>query len=164
MEKDKWAVDEAELNEGYINLNKYEKDIAMLAQSAPTKSLSGVIARLESDWAGLIKLSLELTPKTKAWLDQKPSIESQTVALIEEAILNARVHGMATEVSVAVKVEDAEQTRLKVEVSDNGKGLDANRTPGLGSRQFSAVCESWSLTRVDDKFTRFSAVIVEAKQ
>lgn len=30
LEKDKWAVDEAELNEGYINLNKYEKPLIFI--------------------------------------------------------------------------------------------------------------------------------------
>ena len=144
-------------------LDTIETDTAALTQSAEIRSLSESIERLESEWAGLIKLRLELRPKTRAWLRQKPAIESQTVALIEEAIFNARVHGQATEVSISAKVDEAAQTRLKVEVSDNGKGLDANRTPGLGSRQFSAVCESWSLTRVDDRLTRLSAVIVEAQ-
>ncbi len=30
LQKDKWEVDEAELNDGFINLNKYEKPLIFI--------------------------------------------------------------------------------------------------------------------------------------
>jgi signal transduction histidine kinase len=62
--------------------------------------------------------------------------------IIEQALLNAAVHGRARTCDVRVTIVDDE--RLEIVVSDDGRGLASNQIPGLGT----AVITTW--TRVLD--------------
>jgi hypothetical protein len=58
--------------------------------------------------------------------------QAQSVAvLIEEAVANAYRHGRASEVRVTVV---SDESQLRVEVVDNGIGVDSDSEPGLGTR------------------------------
>ena len=136
-----------------------EADLKELTKQPDAKSLAEVLEVLATEWAGLVDLQLDIGQTARAWLELNQGIENQIAALIEEAVLNARVHGLASEVVVSVSVSLANPSLLAVEVEDNGRGLDLMREPGLGSRQFSAVCESWNIARVDSNHTKFSALV-----
>jgi signal transduction histidine kinase len=69
--------------------------------------------------------------------------------ICEQGLLNAAVHGHATECSVHISL--SARNNLELEVRDNGVGLPAGAiTPGMGSTVISAWAEGlggeWSLT------------------
>jgi signal transduction histidine kinase len=54
---------------------------------------------------------------------------SQASRIIQEALTNARRHSDATKVSVSLKTDRGD---LLVEISDDGKGFEAESSPGVG--------------------------------
>ena len=73
------------------------------------------------------------------------------VRVIEEGVSNAYRHGGASQVHVEVMREAG---YLRVQVSDDGSGIDHTSKPGLGSAVLESLAPSaWSLRRSDDGCT-----------
>ena len=79
---------------------------------------------------------------------------------MEEAILNARIHGGASEVWVEITKAVTRKSFIRLKVIDNGRGFDEPITSGLGTRYVAAVSDSWSLTRNESAKTVLSAQIL----
>jgi signal transduction histidine kinase len=139
-------------------LDTIEEELKALSPQAPRQSLPELAAQLEAEWAGLLEVLFEVEPAATSALSDDAVLENQVASIIEEALLNSRLHGKATEVSIRVAKSAGADSRIKVSVIDNGVGLAKDRTSGLGSSYFSAVCESWTLKRIDSN-TRFDALI-----
>lgn len=139
-------------------LDTIEEELKGLSPDAPHQSLSELAAQLEVEWAGLLEILFEVEPTATAALSRDSILENQVASIIEEALLNSRLHGKASEVSIRVSKSAGAHKRIKVTVIDNGVGLAKERNSGLGSSYFSAVCESWTIKRIDSK-TRFDALV-----
>ncbi|MEO0024092.1 MAG: hypothetical protein RL196_533 [Actinomycetota bacterium] len=139
-------------------LDTIEEELKGLSPQAPRQALPELAAQLEAEWAGLLEVLFEVEPAAMDVLSEDAALEHQVASLIEEALLNSRLHGKASEVSISVAKSAGADIRIKVTVIDNGVGLANDRTSGLGSSYFSAVCESWTITRIDSN-TRFDALV-----
>jgi signal transduction histidine kinase len=58
------------------------------------------------------------------------AVETAAYRIVVEAVTNAVRHSGGTRCTVSVSVSDA----LELSVRDNGRGLDPDRTPGVGLR------------------------------
>jgi hypothetical protein len=93
-------------------------------QGDSTGSLHQEVARSLDPWEPLLNLHVTCPTATH------PQAQS-VVVLIEEAVANAYRHGRASEVCVTVVTDESQ---LRVQVIDNGIGIDSNSEPGLGTR------------------------------
>lgn len=74
------------------------------------------------------------------------------MAVIEESINNAVSHGRAT--SMAISVGEVLPDAIQVEAFDDGQGLSAAPTPGLGLREIESLGGSWTLQPVQGSGAR----------
>lgn len=98
------------------------------------KTLEEGIERLRNDWGGLVEFTFLVEPI----LTQDREIEV-IYEILNEATANAVRHGFASRISIVIT------SHLSIEVVDNGTGPRDGR-PGLGSRYFDSVSESWEIT------------------
>jgi signal transduction histidine kinase len=137
-----------------------ESEIRAMSKHNSGKSILETTKRLQTEWSGLVVINVETKTGVEQWLEENPSKESQAAGIVEESVLNARIHGEASELTISLSLDGSDSNRLRLEIVDNGKGIKPKRLPGLGSRQLTAICESWSLIRTKRKLTKLTAVIV----
>lgn len=97
-------------------------------------SIEEVLAGLEKDWGGLIRLSFAVTPAVLS-LTQLEAVRE----VLNEGVANAVRHGFASRITVMVG-EGPEVT-----VTDDGTG-PRDGVPGLGSTYFDSVSKDWELS------------------
>jgi signal transduction histidine kinase len=139
-------------------LNRIDEELQNLLQPVSPVTLADTVSELSNDWAGLLALQLDIEPEALAVLKANPSLEHTLSNLVEESILNARLHGNAHQAIVWVRLLNPQ--RLHLIVADNGLGELLDNEPGLGKAMLSASSESWSLERSEAGHTVLSAVMV----
>lgn len=97
-------------------------------------SIEEVLAGLEKDWGGLIRLSFAVTPAVLSLIQLEAVRE-----VLNEGVANAVRHGFASRVTVTIG-EGPEVT-----VTDDGTG-PRDGVPGLGSTYFDSVSQDWELS------------------
>lgn len=83
-----------------------------------------------------------------------PAVATTVTRLVEEAIANSVRHGRARNITVNVSATEVAAT---IDITDDGEGIGAESTPGLGSRWRDQV-SVWSLAS-DETGTRLTATI-----
>lgn len=95
----------------------------------------------ESDFAESLRVfAVEYTARTgvrvpvrvcRDWPDPiRRQAAQHLYRIVQEAVNNARLHGRATTVRVSLRLTDSGQARLRIQ--DDGRGLPAETSPGLG--------------------------------
>lgn len=101
------------------------------------QSLDERLAAILGQWSALMNITME------PWMLSSDGKDDAIVRLIEEAVANAFRHGRATHVRIAI---GAESDDIVVTVCDNGIGVAAEVTPGIGSAVFTTVAPgAWEL-------------------
>jgi len=138
-----------------------DEDLRKLTKPAKRVSLEKMAADLQRDWAGLLTVELEVQPAASKVLKKDPELENTMAHLVEEAVLNARLHGNAKQAVVWVRTLGSKHIHLIV--ADNGAGESASSESGLGKAMLTAATESWSLLRSESNHTVLTAVLVGEK-
>jgi hypothetical protein len=126
-----------------LDLDRYDGD------GAP--DLVGRLAAIAETWDELCDIIVDLDATLAPRLARDPIGAATLGDLIAEACANAVVHGGAGLVTVAVRLEGADQARLHV--SDDGTATHPMRRDGLGTRTLEAHCTTWALTSSEDGTT-----------
>jgi hypothetical protein len=93
-------------------------------------------------WAGTIETKWQVSPNALAALQKNPATSECLAEVLREAVSNASKHGKATNVEIAVNIEDLV---LTLQVKDNGSTSNTGKTQGLGTELLDDVCSFWSL-------------------
>jgi hypothetical protein len=121
--------------------------------------LASMVLDLAKEWKGLLKINTFIAEQAGVSIQGSTSIQRKLVQLVEEAILNARIHGGANEVWVEITKAATRNPFIRLKVIDNGRGFEDPITSGLGTSYVAAVSDSWSLTRNESEKTVLSAQI-----
>lgn len=89
-----------------------------------------------------------------------PAIQSTAFRIVKEALTNIRKHASADSVSIDVAVEDRE---LRIEVSDDGAGLEGSTNPGAGHVGFRTMRERAADVGGDVRITDDDGVVVNVR-
>ena len=144
-----------------VLLNMINKEIRNLSKKQPKPALAIALKDLERDWVGLLTVEKNIEFQAAEVLRSDQHLDASIASIVEESVLNARLHGGAS--LVVVWLRHVGDSRIHLIVADNGVGPSKDSGPGLGHSMFSASCESWILTRDDSNNTVFSAVVVGKK-
>lgn len=111
--------------------------------------LRSAIVDLARGYERTMMTRVELSPSFVAERDVPESVLLAAYRIVEQALLNAAVHGAAASVRVGIAVEDS---AMVLRIADDGRGLPHRPvTPGLGSMVIDSWCRiaggSWSLER-----------------
>lgn len=93
-------------------------------------------------WAGTIETKWQVSPDALEALQKNPATSECLAEVLREAVSNASKHGKATNVEIAVNIEDL---ALTLQAKDNGTASNTGKTQGLGTELLDDVCSSWSL-------------------
>ena len=138
-----------------------DADLHRLTKPAKRVTLEKMAADLQRDWAGLLSLDLEVQAAARKVLKKDPELENTLSHLVEEAVLNARLHGNANQAVVWVRTIGPRHIHLIV--ADNGAGESVPSKSGLGKAMLTAATESWSLLRSESNHSVLTAVLVSDK-
>jgi signal transduction histidine kinase len=112
---------------------------AILGLSTPVSpaGLAGTIEGYADRFAEASKLAVRVsaTPEARG-LDLPPAVEAQVFRIVQEALTNVRKHAAAQRVEVGLEVLDS---RLVVEVRDDGRGLAGAESAGEGWPRYGAT-------------------------
>lgn len=116
--------------------------VAQMDSRDRSTDLGSRVRSIGTPWDGLVAVEIDVDPGANDLVDRESS-RRLIERIVEEGIANAYRHGAASQVDVAVVVEDGEIT---IRVTDNGSGPSSAREPGLGCRLFeTAAPGGWSL-------------------
>ena len=121
------------------------------------RDLDQAISQITGVWSEAMAIEVSVAPEVQELLDREPSICEAAAEVLTEATSNAFRHGAATEVGIDLKANANRQLVLRV--VNNGKPLDPDHSPGLGTRLLDELCLHWSL-KTEDGRTALSAVLV----
>jgi signal transduction histidine kinase len=116
-------------------------------QSLTASSWRSELDEVQHMWANVAELHLSIDPESASILDINPVTASTVIQIISEASANSAIHGLATEIKVAVSTRENVMT---ITVSDDGRGLEHRSEGGLGSKFLDDVSLEWSLQRKED--------------
>lgn len=129
---------------------------ALKFDSLESPKLQTVLAQIVEVWSGNCEIFVSV-PKTVFQLCKKNPILSEAMAeVVREAVSNAIKHGSAKEVEIEAHVSD---NLIVLTILNNGKSPVNRRGQGFGSKLYSELTHAWSLAKVDDGRTKFSAII-----
>ncbi len=93
-------------------------------------------------WAGTVETKWQVAPNILEALRRNPATSECLAEVLREAVSNASKHGKATNVEIAINIEDLV---LVLQATDNGSSSNTGKTQGLGTELLDDVCSSWSL-------------------
>ena len=111
-------------------------------ESGQSYSFEQAQQEISKIWAGTIETKWQVAPNALEALRRNPATSECLAEVLREAVSNASKHGKATNVEIAVNIEDS---LLVLEAKDNGSSPNTGKTQGLGTELLDDVCSSWSL-------------------
>ena len=123
-------------------------DIALAAQRLDAHTVVGVrleqtLHELSHMWSGECDVQWTMSERTELLLAAAPVTEASVGEIAREFITNAIRHGEATTVIVKIVVE---QGSVQVTCHDDGRGVSAFASRGVGSRMLDELCTRWDRT------------------
>jgi len=125
----------------------------------PRLSYDELLTFFEREWAGVIIVASSVSPEAQVTLDIDSDLNYVLVQLVEEAVMNARKHGRARVIAIAVNLHELGPQHLTLTVMDDGLGIAKELTPGLGSNIYDRLTDSWTLSALPSGGSVFRAVI-----
>jgi len=123
------------------------KATAKLGQTAePVVSLGDRLAETANQWSGPCDVRWSVSPDAERLLMTSVTGAECVAEIVREGVGNAVRHGGAGSVMVAV---DARVERLVIVIDDDGRSIDGQAHPGLGSRMLDEMCVSWTRESTD---------------
>ena len=124
----------------------------MSERLSATRSLRSEIDEMVRLWTPLMDVTVEMDDA-----DLPSHTQDAIVRIAEEGLSNAYRHGGASQARAAIHFSDE---GVSVCIFDNGRGPDANRTPGLGSAVLDSLAPgAWTLERKADGWTVLQVLV-----
>ena len=125
------------------------RDIALAAQKLDAHAVVAVrleqtLTELSRMWSGECEIRWTMSERAELLLAAAPVTEASVGEIAREFITNAIRHGKATTVMVRIVVE---QGCVQVTCDDDGRGVSASASRGVGSRMLDELCIRWDRTR-----------------
>ena len=125
------------------------RDIALAAQKLDAHAVVAVrleqtLYELSRMWSGECEVRWTMSERAELLLAAAPVTEASVGEIAREFITNAIRHGKATTVMVRIVVE---QGCVQVTCDDDGRGVSASASRGVGSRMLDELCIRWDRTR-----------------
>ena len=96
-------------------------------------------------WSASCRTFLKMDPDASLLLDDDRDAVRSVAEIVREGVSNAVRHGACTRVTIYIDVPgDALTGVLRIRIVDNGKGLAATATAGLGSMMLDELTHSWT--------------------
>ncbi len=96
-------------------------------------------------WSASCRTFLRMEPAASLLLDDDRDAVRSVAEIVREGVSNAVRHGASTRVTIYIDVPgDALTGVLRIRIVDNGRGLAATATAGLGSMMLDELTHSWS--------------------
>jgi signal transduction histidine kinase len=93
-------------------------------------------------WQGVCTISFNDSDQVMDRVAADPAATYAVIEVVREAVGNAIRHGDAT--SVDITISDHTDGLVGLVITDNGRGLSKDATPGIGSDLFDSLAYSWS--------------------
>lgn len=106
------------------------------------------IGEIQRTWEGVCDINVDVDADAARVLDRDDTCRQATVMVIGESVANAAIHGKAIRADVAVTMEQSRFIQLIID--DDGKGIDAAASSGLGSAILDEACGEWHVTNTED--------------
>jgi len=126
---------------------------------APHQPLSERLSSIGADWLGILDFEWQISADAKTELAVRPQLTDQVADIAREAASNARRHGRASRVTVAVTLKRQEPVTLEIRVTDNGRGPTPDASPGLGQTTLGSIGARWVLLRKEEDCTVLLVVL-----
>ena len=121
--------------------------------------LRDVLAQIVDVWQGSCEIYVNISKPVYQVTKKSPLLGEAVAEVLREAISNAIKHGAAGEIEVEARLS---KNLIVLSILNNGKAPVNRSGNGFGSKLYSELTHSWSLERVEDDRTRFSASIFVA--
>ena len=110
-------------------------------QATSTVDVSAVLGQIASVWSRVAEITCEVSPSAQEACSADPDAAEKVVEIVRECVGDAVKHGRARDLVISVQPHDP--LSVMVTIDDDGRGLPATITPGLGSQLLDQVCLSW---------------------
>ena len=111
-------------------------------ESGQSYSFEQAQQEISKIWAGTVETKWQVSSTALEALRKNPATSECLAEVLREAVSNASKHGKASQVEIAVNIEDS---ALVLQATDNGSSSNTGKTQGLGTELLDDVCSSWSL-------------------
>ena len=101
------------------------------------------LAEITGTWEGVCEVSVDVEPDAESLLVNDATCRQALLMVIGESIANAAIHGKATFANVKIAVDH--ERFIRVTIHDDGTGIDALASAGLGSALLDEACGEWEL-------------------
>ncbi len=131
-------------------LAQVQEEVAHLtSRSAFTHvDLESSIRKLVLQWRGLLTIDHNIDSLAADALTANDYLAWVSSEIVDAAITNANVHGLASHVWITVALDpDADPDLLVVTIEDDGSGPPDDVTPGMGLDGIAALGGTWRITR-----------------
>ena len=142
-------------------LGLVEDDLEQLPRMVASRSLSEFLPKKANELRGFVDLRWHVADDVFELLGAHPGLERRVTLVVEEAIANAFRHGLAERVDVLIALKSVEAVEVSISVTDDGLGVSASDSTGLGMSMFGALTSSWELSRDSHGRTFFTALVAE---
>lgn len=126
-------------------LNDLQRATEALREPKPEQiTVEASLEALKLTWDEIANIEFNAEAQVVSRLNGNPDNSFIFNEVIKEAVSNAIKHGGASEVSISLSLDDADNLVLKAE--NNGSKPSKRRADGIGSKIFEALCLNTSLT------------------
>ena len=142
-------------------LGLVEDDLEQLPHLVASRSLRDFLPKKANELRGFVDLRWHIADDVFELLAAYPGLERRVTLVVEEAIANAFRHGLAERVDVVIALESPEAVEVSISVTDDGLGVSASDSTGLGMTMFGALTSSWELSKDSHGRTFFTALVTD---
>jgi signal transduction histidine kinase len=125
--------------------------------SSEAYSFDTAMADLIEFWEEVATITVSIDPALQLDTDAFQQQSQLILELMREACGNAIKHGKATTITISVHLSQPDST-IQLTVENDGRELETNTIPGVGSRIFDESCLSWKRYQAGER-VRVEAVI-----
>lgn len=106
------------------------------------------VADIQRTWDQVCEVEMSVSEKAASVLAGDDTCRQAALLIIGESVANAAIHGKATLVQVDIALDRSRFVQMSI--CDNGHGVDASSTGGLGSAILDEACGEWRLINTDE--------------
>ena len=125
-------------------------------ESLEKTDLRDVLTQIVDVWSGTCEIYPVISKSVYQAIKKKPLLGEAVAEILREAISNAIKHGESTEIEVDAKIS---HNLIVLSILNNGRAPVNRAGNGFGSKLYAELTHTWSLDRVEDGRTKFSATI-----
>ncbi len=142
-------------------LGLVEDVLEHLPHMVASRSLRDFLPKKANELRGFVDLRWHVADELFELLGAHLGLERRVTLVVEEAIANAFRHGLAERVDVVIALESLEAIEVSISVTDDGIGVSASDSTGLGMTMFGALTSPWRLGTDSHGRTFFTALVAD---